>query len=117
MSPTRYKLVFFIPTSHLRGCKRAIFSTGAGRYPGPDGTLDSALYVEISADTAITANFTPSQKARPFIGNPGVPEVVQEVKCEIMCVGEDVVREAIRRLEQVHPYEVPVWEVYRMEDF
>lgn len=113
----RFKLIFFVPPTHLAACKSAIFSTGAGRYPGPDGTVASALYVDVSVDTAVTGHFTPTAEASPHTGEPGKAEVTREVKCEILCVGESVVRRAVGELRKVHPYEVAVYEVYRMEEF
>ena len=32
---TRFKLIFFVPSSALAACEAVIFAAGAGRYPGP----------------------------------------------------------------------------------
>ncbi|KAH8601967.1 GTP cyclohydrolase 1 type 2/Nif3 [Bisporella sp. PMI_857] len=106
----RFKLVFRVPTSALEACKGAIFSAGAGRYSG-------GLYTECCFTTLGTGQFRPGDKAQPHIGKPGELEKVQEARVEAMCIGEDVVREAVKALKSAHPYETPSYEVYRLEDF
>ncbi|TKA70669.1 hypothetical protein B0A49_02575 [Cryomyces minteri] len=97
----RYKLVFFIPPSSLAAAKSAIFATGAGSYPGP------GHYTE----------FRPGEGAKPNIGTVGQLEELEEVRCEILCVGRDIARKAVDALKRAHPYEEPAYEVYKLEDF
>lgn len=91
-SATRYKLVFHVPTAALAACKKAIFSAGAGRFPGD-------LYSECCFTTIGTGQFRPSDAAKPHIGQPGRVEEVQEARVETLCVGEDVVRQAVKALK------------------
>jgi hypothetical protein len=129
-SATRFKLVFRVPTSGLAACKTAIFSVGAGRHPGE-------LYSECCFTLVGTGQFRPGDKANPHIGQPGTLEEVQEARVEALCVGEDVVKEAVKALKRwvidqpacycivpdrdlissAHPYERPSYEVYKLEDY
>ncbi|KAI9810836.1 MAG: hypothetical protein M1827_006043 [Pycnora praestabilis] len=107
----RYKLLFTVPTTHLETCKNAVFKTGAGQYPGP------GHYTQICFETLGIGQFRPGEGANPNIGQVGELERVQEVKCEVLCVGEDIVQKAVKALKEAHPYEEPAYEVYKMEDF
>ncbi|KAK4142546.1 GTP cyclohydrolase 1 type 2/Nif3 [Dichotomopilus funicola] len=110
-TPTKYKLIFFVPPSALEACKTAIFAAGAGRYPG------SGNYTEVCFTSFGTGQFRPGATANPHIGTPGTLEEVQEARVEILCVGEEVVRGAVGGLKRAHPYEEPAYEVYKLEDF
>ncbi|KAF1982507.1 hypothetical protein K402DRAFT_340206 [Aulographum hederae CBS 113979] len=106
----RFKLVFRVPEPALPACKAAIFSAGAGRYPG-------GQYTECCFTTLGTGQFRPGDTARPHLGKVGELEEVPEARVEALCVGEDVARSAVSALKKAHPYETPAYEVYRLEDF
>ncbi|EGE00257.1 Structural toxin protein RtxA [Trichophyton interdigitale] len=110
-SPTRFKLIFHVPTAALEACKTAIFAAGAGKYPGPGN------YTECCFTTVGTGQFRPGNSANPHIGSVGTLEKVEEAKVETLCVGEEVVKKAVAALKQAHPYEEPSYEVFKMEDF
>ncbi|KAF2481476.1 GTP cyclohydrolase 1 type 2/Nif3 [Neohortaea acidophila] len=110
-APTdRYKLVFFAPPLDLPPIKEAIFATGAGHYPGPGN------YTKCAFTTPGIGQFLPGDSAKPHIGQPGKVEEVGEVRCEIICVGREVAREAVAALKKAHPYETAAYEVYKVED-
>ncbi|KAF2084508.1 structural toxin protein RtxA [Saccharata proteae CBS 121410] len=112
MSPLpRFKLTFFCPPAVLARCKAAVFAAGAGRHPGPGG------YTEVCFTTRGQAQFRPGPSAQPHIGTVGQLEELEEVRCEMLCLGEEVVRGAVGALKGAHPYEEPVYEVYKMADF
>jgi hypothetical protein len=94
----RYKLVFFVPPSALAVCKSAIFTAGAGRYPG------SGNYTECCWTTMGTGQFRPGDSANPYIGNVGKLEEVEEVRVETLCIGEAVVKKAVAALKVGHPF-------------
>ena len=95
LPPTpRYKLVFFVPLTSLSACKTAIFTAGAGRYPGPGN------YTECCFTTLGTGQFRPGDTANPNIGSVGVLEEVQEARVETLCVGEEVARSAVEALKR-----------------
>ena len=90
----RYKLVFFSPPTDLPPIKEAIFATGAGSYPG------AGNYTKCAFTTPGIGQFLPGDSAKPAIGEPGKIEEVGEVRCEILCVGEGVAREAVAALKK-----------------
>ncbi|KAK4213109.1 GTP cyclohydrolase 1 type 2/Nif3 [Rhypophila decipiens] len=104
----RFRLVFSVPVPALEACKSAIFAAGAGRYPE---------YTECCWTVIGTGQFRPGAGANPHIGKPGEIETVQEARVETLCVGESVVRAAVKALKKAHPYEEPSYSVYRLEDF
>lgn len=107
--PDRYKLIFFIPPSDLESCKDAVFATGAGSFPG-------GKYTKCCFQTVGTGQFLPNEGADPAVGAVGALERCEEVKVEIMCVGREVMLNAVTELIRAHPYEEVAYEVYRMEN-
>ncbi|KAL8642732.1 MAG: hypothetical protein Q9228_000617 [Teloschistes exilis] len=107
----RFKLIFYVPEPFLQSCKSAIFTAGAGRYPGPGN------YTECCWTALGTGQFRPGDTANPSIGTVGGLEEVREARVETLCVGEEVARRAVEALKGAHPYEEPAYEVYRIEDF
>jgi hypothetical protein len=92
--PSRFKLVFLVPTSALAATKAAIFAAGAGRYPGPGG------YTECCWQVVGKGQFRPGQYANPNIGSVGELESVEEVRVETLCVGKDVAQKAVIALKR-----------------
>ena len=92
--PTRFKLVFFVPQSALQICKDAIFSAGAGRYPGP------GQYTECCWTVSGTGQFRPGETANPNIGSKGTLEEVSEARVETLCVDESIAKKAIEALKK-----------------
>lgn len=90
---TRFKLVFHVPTVSLAKCKEAIFTAGAGRYPGPGN------YTECCWTVAGTGQFRPGDAAKPHLGKVGQLEEVEETRVETICVGEEVARNAVKALK------------------
>lgn len=99
---TRYKLIFFVPPDSLEACKSAVFSVGAGTFPG-------GKYAQCCFETSGTGQFLPvaEKGANPTIGEKRGDgsgefrvERVEEVKCEIMCVGRDVAKSAVEALKK-----------------
>lgn len=107
--PDRYKLIFFVPHTHLEACKEAIFATGAGCIPG-------GKYTKVCFQTPGTGQFLPMEGAIPNIGMVGSLEQVREMKVEIMCVGRQTLLDAVEALLKEHPYEEPAYEVYKLEE-
>lgn len=90
----RFKLIIFVPTTHLEPVKKAIFAAGAGHYP---------KYSECCFITLGTGSFRPAADANPFIGKAGSNsqvEEVEEARLETVCSGEDVVRRAVEALKK-----------------
>ena len=106
--PDRYKLIFFVPASDAETWKEAVFSTGAGSFPG-------GQYTKACFQTSGMGQFLPGDGANPVIGATGELERVEEIRVEVLCVGGSVMKQAVEALVKVHPYEEPAYEVYRME--
>lgn len=102
-----YKLVFFVPESHLAEVKAAIFATGAGKIGD---------YEQCCFETRGTGQFKPMANATPFIGQPGTLEQVTEVRVELVC-DDALIRSAIASLCKAHPYEEPAFDVWQLSDF
>ena len=90
----RFKLVFFVPSSALETCKTAIFTAGAGRFPGPGN------YTECCFTTMGTGQFRPGDTANPHLGKVGELEYVEEARVETLCVGEEVMKNAVKALKR-----------------
>lgn len=102
-----YKLVFYVPISHLESVKEAIFAAGAGRI----GNYEACCWQVLGQ-----GQFRPTQGANPFIGREGDLSRVEEYKVELVCADEHI-KAAVAALKQAHPYEEPAYEVWRLEDF
>lgn len=102
-----YKVSFYVPVSFAEKVKVALFCAGAGRI----GAYDKCCW-----ETRGTGQFSALAGSNPAIGEHGVIETVQELKVEMVCCDE-FIKEAIAALKKSHPYEVPAYEVYRLEEF
>lgn len=108
MPPKRYTLTFFVPPSHLTVCKKAVFEAGAGRVGN---------YSQVSFELSGICQFMPTEGATPHTGEVGKLEVGSETRVEVLCPGEDVAREAVKKLKEAHPYEEVLYFVHLLEDF
>ena len=102
-----FKLAFFVPASHVDVVKQAVFAAGAGRI----GAYDSCAW-----QTLGQGQFRPLDGSRPFIGQSGVVESVEEWKVELV-VADALIQQVVVALKQSHPYETPAYEVWRLEAF
>lgn len=102
-----YKLVFFVPESHLEPVKAAVFATGAGKI----GDYDCCCF-----ETSGTGQFRPLSGATPFIGQTGALERVAEVRVELVCE-DHLIRAAVTALRQAHPYEEPAFDAWQLNEF
>ncbi|MCT7360964.1 NGG1p interacting factor NIF3 [Thalassolituus pacificus] len=102
-----YKLVFFVPQSHVEDVKAAVFAAGGGKMGD---------YQECCWQVAGSGQFRPSAAANPFIGSAGELERVDEYRVEMVCA-DDQIRAAVAALKAAHPYEEPAYDVWRLADF
>ncbi|EAS35672.1 uncharacterized protein CIMG_01026 [Coccidioides immitis RS] len=105
----KYKLVFFVPLSHVEVCKEAVFAAGAGSYP--KGKYSKACFQSVG-----TGQFLPGDGANPNIGKVGDIEKVEEMRVEVVCLGRETMLKAVDELRNAHPYEEPGYEVYKSEN-
>ncbi|MCS7154886.1 MAG: Nif3-like dinuclear metal center hexameric protein [Bacteroidota bacterium] len=99
------KLVTFVPITHVELVRRALAEAGAGRI---------GSYAECAFEVRGTGSFRPLAGARPYLGEAGRLERVEEVRLE-MEVPSWRLAAALEALRAVHPYEEPVWDVYVLE--
>ena len=97
-----YKLVFFVPESHLEQVKTAVFSAGAGRI----GNYDQCCW-----QVPGSGQFRPLAGANPYIGNSGQLETLPEYRVEMVCADE-FIQAAVAALRAAHPYEEPAFDVW-----
>jgi len=108
-----YKLVFFVPESHLNEVKDAVFDAGAGKI----GDYDQCCW-QIKGQ----GQFRPLAGANPFIGqiaagaDSGALERVDEYRVEMVCA-DSLIKKAISALREAHPYEEPAFDVWQLSEF
>jgi hypothetical protein len=99
-----YKLGFYVPEAHLEEVKEAVFATGAGRIGEYDRCCWQAKGI---------GQFRPLPGSKPFIGQSGKLEQVDEYRVELVCA-ERYVKAAVEALVAAHPYEEPAWDLVRL---
>lgn len=102
-----YKICINVPETHVDMVKNAIFNAGAGRV---------GQYSHCSWQTLGEGQFMPLAGSNAFIGQVDQLEKVAEYKIETVC-SDECIHEVIKALKNAHPYEVPAYEVWRLEDF
>jgi hypothetical protein len=101
-----YKLVFFVPESHLESVKSAVFAAGAGKI----GNYDNCCW-----QVAGTGQFRPLAGSDPFIGVTNQLEHVSEYRVEMVC-DKSFIKSAVAALRKAHPYEEPAFDVWQLEE-
>ena len=96
-----FKLCFYVPESHLEQVKSAVFAAGAGRI----GDYDSCCW-----QVAGQGQFRPLAGSRPFLGETGEMQQVEEYRVELVCERQSI-KSAVQALIDAHPYEEPAWHV------
>lgn len=99
MPTTAYQLVFYVPAAQAEAVKDAVFAAGAGAW---------GRYDRCSWETRGTGQFRPLPGSRPFIGESGKTEQVEELKVELICSTECLTA-VIAALKTAHPYETPAF--------
>ena len=57
--------------------------------------------------------FRPLAGSRPYSGKAGQLEKVDEYKVEMICIAA-AIKDVVQTLLEVHPYEQPAYEVYKV---
>lgn len=104
-----YKIVFFVPESHLESTKHALFESGAGKI----GNYDKCCWQVLGQ-----GQFRPLAGAEPFIGQVDLDEnapveEVMEYRVELVC-DDAYIKPAINALRKAHPYEEPAIDVWQL---
>ncbi len=102
-----YKLVTFVPPAALAEFEEALFAAGAG-------VLGDGSYRECAFRTEGTGSFHPAAGSRPRLGEVGRRNLVTEIRFETVCEAAVLYR-VLQTLHEVHPYEVPAYDLLPME--
>ncbi len=100
-----YKLVCFVPKSHLELVKSALFACGAGK---------TTKYSHCCWQTLGQMQFKPLAASDPKVGEQHKLSLSEEYRVEMVCE-EKYLKQVINELKKVHPYEEPAYEVYKLE--
>lgn len=99
-----YKIVFFVPESHLEQVKAAVFAAGAGHI----GNYDKCCWQVLGQ-----GQFRPLAGATPFIGEQDQLKSLPEYRVEMVCSDEHI-NGAVAALRLAHPYEEPAIDIWRL---
>lgn len=98
------KLAVFVPLTHLKGVRDAVFTAGAGQV----GNYDQCSFGVNGEGT-----FRGSEKSRPFIGRPGKMEKTTEVRFETV-LPRGLRETVVAALLKAHPYEEVAYDLYEL---
>jgi len=96
------KLVWFVPPTHLRSTRDAVFAAGGGRV----GRYSRCSFALLGEGTFIGGEGT-----SPAVGEADRDETVTEFRVETV-VPADRLEAAVAALRRAHPYEEPAYDVY-----
>ncbi len=101
-----YKIIYYVPESHLELTKSALFSAGAGRYKNYDQCCWQVLG---------QGQFRPLENSQPFVGESNQLTQIAEYRVELICE-DDKLPQAIAALRTAHPYEEPAIDLVQLVD-
>lgn len=100
-----FKLVVFVPLTHVDLVRDAIGNAGGGRIGN---------YSHCSFSARGVGKFKPEEGAHPHIGEVGTFEEVEEERIEVT-VDESVLKDVVAAMKAVHPYDEVAYDVYPLE--
>lgn len=106
MANTHKKLITYVPSAHLDLLRDALFAAGAGKIGN---------YEESSFNSKGSGNFKPMVGANPFIGEIGKRHTESEERIEVLFPSH-LESAVLKSLFTSHPYEVPAYEILRIEN-
>lgn len=100
-----YKLTVFSPVTHAEKIRSALGNAGAGAIGD---------YASCSFTSTGTGRFTPVDGAKPYIGQIGRVEQVEEKKIEV--IFPSIARKAVlKAMHSTHPYEEPAYDIFMLD--
>jgi hypothetical protein len=102
-----FRICYHVPESHLENTKTAMFDAGAGRNGG---------YEHCCWQVRGEGQFRPMAGSQPYHGEEGVLARLPEYRVEMIC-DEAHIEAVVVALKNSHPYEVPSYQVIRLENF
>ncbi|MDF2594570.1 MAG: NGG1p interacting factor 3 protein [Clostridia bacterium] len=103
---SRYKIAVYVPEGSWESVRQALIECGVcsiGNYKG------------CTFMTQGEGTFIPLEGSNPYLGETGRLEYVKERKIECI-VNEKDIESALEAIRQVHPYEEPAFDIYRLEN-
>ena len=97
-----FKIIFFVPESHLDVVKQAMFDAGAGRL----GHYDMCAW-QVKGE----GQFRPLKGSNAYIGQENTLEKIAEYRVELIATKESLKR-VINAMKYAHPYEEPAYDVF-----
>lgn len=101
-----YKLVVFVPLTHIDEVREALSQAGAGFIGN---------YSDCTFRTAGIGTFKPGAGTDPFIGQTGQLEEVEEARLETICP-QHLLKAVVDAMLQAHPYEEVAYDLYKLEN-
>lgn len=102
----RVKIVTFAPIEDADKVREALGAAGAGII----GEYSFCSYSVIGK-----GRFLPSERANPHVGEPGIAEIVEEERIEVVCDRENA-KKIIHAMKAAHPYEEVAFDIYQLID-
>ena len=106
LSQNQFKLVVFVPESHIDKVAEAIHKGGAGII---------GEYSNCSFRTIGEGTFKGSYQSKPSLGKKNIVETVDEIKIEVI-VDKWNLDAVIISMKKVHPYEEVAYDVYPLQN-
>ncbi|KPU44084.1 putative GTP cyclohydrolase 1 type 2 [Oxobacter pfennigii] len=97
-----YKVSVFVPKGYQEKVREAIISSGAGHIGNYSGC---------TFNTNGIGTFLPLEGSKPFIGEMGILEKVDEIKIETIATAANL-ENVINSILKAHPYEEPAYDIY-----
>ncbi len=104
MKKRLYKLVVFVPQTHIEQVRLAAANAGAGGI----GKYDSCFFM-----TSGIGTYRPLKGAKPAKGEIGRLERVGEVRLETI-VPKNKLKKVMAAIKKVHPYEKVACDIYEL---
>ena len=102
----KVKIIVTIPNENVEDVRNAICSEGAG-------VIGNYSYCTMTTKCIGTSK--PSDNANPYIGEKNKLEFIEEEKLEVIC-DISIVKNVLKRLREVHPYEEPAIDIIPLID-
>lgn len=102
----KVKIVVTVPAENSEELRNAICDEGAGIIGN---------YTDCTISTKCIGTFKPLSNANPYIGEKNKLEFVEEQKLEARC-DINIVKNVLKRLREVHPYEEPAIDIIPLID-
>lgn len=96
------KIVVFVPKTHTDIVRQAMGDAGAGR-------IGNYSHCSYSVDGF--GRYKPTDGAKPFIGEVGKFEQVEEERIECVC-DKGKAKQVLEAMRKVHPYEEVAFDIY-----